>query len=109
MMYGNVCMTGSCYEHPGQEFEALAGDRYQILFIMTTPPEARYSLIIPAYNEEYRITPLFDAIDNFNGELIVVCDGGDSNGRYRGSDRHARQDLTIRCLRLTTGWEKVEE
>ena len=44
---------------------------------MTTPPEARYSLIIPAYNEEHRIAPLFDAISGFEGELIVVCDGQD--------------------------------
>jgi len=67
---------------------------------MTTPPEARYSLIIPAYNEEYRITPLFDAIDNFDGELIVVCDGGDSTADIVDQIATARQDLTIRCLRF---------
>jgi glycosyltransferase involved in cell wall biosynthesis len=67
---------------------------------MTTPPEARYSLIIPAYNEEHRITPLFDAIGRFDGELIVVCDGGDSTADIVDRIAARRQDLTIRCLRF---------
>jgi len=67
---------------------------------MTTPPEARYSLIIPAYNEEHRITPLFDAIDMFDGEIIVVCDGRDSTADIVDHIAERRQDLTIRCLRF---------
>ncbi len=67
---------------------------------MTPSPEARYSLIIPAYNEEYRITPLFDAIHGFEGELIVVCDGGDSTADIVERIAARRQDLTIRCLRF---------
>jgi len=67
---------------------------------MTTPPEARYSLIIPAYNEEHRITPLFDAIDRFDGEIIVVCDGRDSTADIVDHIAERRQDLTIRCLRF---------
>ena len=67
---------------------------------MTTPPEAQYSLIIPAYNEEYRITPLFDAIYGFDGELIVVCDGGDNTANIVDQVAARRQDLTIRCLRF---------
>jgi len=67
---------------------------------MTTPPEARYSLIIPAYNEEHRITPLFDAMDRFDGELIVVCDGRDSTADIVDNIAARRQDLTIRCLRF---------
>lgn len=67
---------------------------------MTTPPEARYSLIIPAYNEEHRITPLFDAINRFDGELIVVCDGGDSTAEIVDQIAARRQDLIIRCLRF---------
>jgi len=67
---------------------------------MTTTPEARYSLIIPAYNEEHRITPFFDAIDGFEGELIVVCDGGDSTADIVDRIAKQRQDLTIRCLRF---------
>ena len=67
---------------------------------MNTTPEARYSLIIPAYNEEHRITPLFDAISRFDGELIVVCDGGDSTADLVDRIAAQRQDLTIRCLRF---------
>jgi dolichol-phosphate mannosyltransferase len=67
---------------------------------MTTTPEAPYSLIIPAYNEEHRITPLFDAIRSFEGELIVVCDGGDSTADIVDRIAVQRQDLTIRCLRF---------
>ena len=67
---------------------------------MTTPPEAQYSLIIPAYNEEHRISPLFDAIDRFDGEIIVVCDGKDSTADIVDRIAAQRQDLTIRCLRF---------
>jgi dolichol-phosphate mannosyltransferase len=67
---------------------------------MTTTPEARYSLIIPAYNEEHRITPLFDAIAMFDGEFIVVCDGGDRTADIVNRIAAQRQDLTIRCLRF---------
>jgi dolichol-phosphate mannosyltransferase len=67
---------------------------------MTTTPEARYSLIIPAYNEEHRITPLFDAIAGFDGEFIVVCDGGDRTADIVDRIAAQRQDLTIRCLRF---------
>jgi dolichol-phosphate mannosyltransferase len=67
---------------------------------MTTTPEARYSLIIPAYNEEHRITPLFDAIAGFDGEFIVVCDGGDRTADIVDRIAAQRLDLTIRCLRF---------
>ena len=67
---------------------------------MTTPPEARYSLIIPAYNEEHRIAPLFDAISGFEGELIVVCDGQDGPPDLVDRIAEQRKDLTIRCLRF---------
>ncbi|MGB9176615.1 MAG: glycosyltransferase, partial [Methanoregula sp.] len=48
---------------------------------MNTAPEIPYRLVIPAYNEENRIRPLFDAISRFDGELIVVCDGTDGTAR----------------------------
>jgi dolichol-phosphate mannosyltransferase len=67
---------------------------------MTIAPEAQYSLIIPAYNEEHRITPLFAAIGSFDGELIVVCDGGDNTADIVDRIAERRQDLTIRCLRF---------
>jgi dolichol-phosphate mannosyltransferase len=67
---------------------------------MTTKPEARYSLVIPAYNEEQRIIPLFDAIHGFDGELIVVCDGKDGTADLVDRIASARPDLNIRCLRF---------
>jgi dolichol-phosphate mannosyltransferase len=67
---------------------------------MTAMPEEKYSLVIPAYNEEDRITPLFDAIVGFEGELIVVCDGTDGTADVVDRISALRQDLTIRCLRF---------
>ncbi len=67
---------------------------------MTTMPNEKYSLVIPAYNEEERITPLFDAITGFEGELIVVCDGSDGTADLVDRIATLRQDLNIRCLRF---------
>jgi len=67
---------------------------------MTSKPETRYSLVIPAYNEEHRIIPLFDAIYAFDGELIVICDGVDGTADIVDQIATRRQDLTIRCLRF---------
>lgn len=65
---------------------------------MSQPPELRYSLIIPAYNEEFRIARVFEPIDRFDGELIVVCDGNDRTPEVVSGISAARPDLTIRCL-----------
>ncbi|MFA6332599.1 MAG: dolichyl-phosphate beta-glucosyltransferase [Methanoregula sp.] len=67
---------------------------------MTTAPEIPYSLVIPAYNEESRITPLLEGIGRFDGELIVVCDGTDRTADVVGTIAAGRPDLTIRCLRF---------
>jgi dolichol-phosphate mannosyltransferase len=67
---------------------------------MTAPSEVRYSLVIPAYNEEHRIIPLFEAIRDFEGELIVVCDGTDRTADVVDQIAVARNDLLIRCLRF---------
>ncbi|MDD4482779.1 MAG: glycosyltransferase family 2 protein [Methanoregula sp.] len=67
---------------------------------MTTPPTPRYSLVIPAYNEEKRIAGLFDAITSFDGELIVVCDGNDHTADVVDKIAEKRPDLAIRCLRF---------
>jgi len=67
---------------------------------MTSRPETQYSLVIPAYNEESRIKPLFDAITSFDGELIVVCDGEDGTADIVNRIAASRQDLNIRCLRF---------
>ena len=67
---------------------------------MTKTPDEKYSLVIPAYNEEDRIMPLFDTIAGFDGELIVVCDGDDGTADVVDRIAARRQDLTIRCLRF---------
>jgi len=67
---------------------------------MTTSPTPRYSLVIPAYNEENRIAGLFDAITAFDGELIVVCDGNDRTADVVDEIAKTRPDLFIRCLRF---------
>jgi dolichol-phosphate mannosyltransferase len=68
---------------------------------MTTPLyDTTCSIVIPAYNEEHRISPFFDAIDQFDGELIVVCDGNDATADMVDSIADRRKDLTIRCLRF---------
>lgn len=65
---------------------------------MNTAHEIPYSLVIPAYNEENRIRPLFDAIRCFEGELIVVCDGTDGTAQVVEAIARTRTDLRIRCL-----------
>jgi glycosyltransferase involved in cell wall biosynthesis len=67
---------------------------------MTALPGRHLSLVIPAYNEEKRITRLFDAIAGFDGELIVVCDGTDRTADVVESIAARRTDLAIRCLRF---------
>lgn len=65
---------------------------------MTPGPAFRYSLVIPAYNEESRITPLLESIREFDGELIVVCDGTDRTAEIVRELAARRTDLAIRCL-----------
>jgi dolichol-phosphate mannosyltransferase len=65
---------------------------------MNAEPDIPYSLVIPAYNEENRIRPLFDAIAGFDGELIVVCDGTDGTAQVIEEIQRTRPELTIRCL-----------
>jgi glycosyltransferase involved in cell wall biosynthesis len=65
---------------------------------MTSAKKIPCSLVIPAFNEEKRIRPLFDAIRVFDGELIVVCDGTDGTARVVEEISRSRPDLAIRCL-----------
>ncbi|MCK9580116.1 MAG: glycosyltransferase family 2 protein [Methanoregula sp.] len=67
---------------------------------MTTASIPPLSLIIPAYNEENRISLFFDSIARFDGELIVVCDGTDRTAEIVEGIASRRTDLTIRCLRF---------
>ena len=50
---------------------------------MTEQSVPNRSLVIPAYNEENRITHFIDSIHAFDGELIVVCDGTDRTADHR--------------------------
>ena len=67
---------------------------------MTPTRNEKCSLVIPAYNEEERITPLFDAITGFKGELIVVCDGTDRTADIVDRIASLSKDLNIHCLRF---------
>jgi dolichol-phosphate mannosyltransferase len=67
---------------------------------MTPPSEVPFSLVIPAYNEEHRIVSLFEDIRDFDGELIVVCDGTDGTADVVDRITTNRKDLAIRCLRF---------
>ncbi|HNX17449.1 MAG TPA: glycosyltransferase family 2 protein [Methanoregula sp.] len=67
---------------------------------MTTDPAIRYSLVIPAYNEEKRIFGLIESISRFDGELIFVCDGNDHTADVVEEIAKSRPRLTIRCLRF---------
>jgi glycosyltransferase involved in cell wall biosynthesis len=67
---------------------------------MTTTAVPPRSLVIPAYNEENRITLFFDSIAGFDGELIVVCDGTDGTAGIVEKIAARRPDLQIRCLRF---------
>ena len=70
---------------------------------MSPAPAPRYSLVIPAYNEEKRIAYLFESITQFDGELIVVCDGSDRTADVVETIAKNRPSLSIRCLRFSTG------
>jgi dolichol-phosphate mannosyltransferase len=67
---------------------------------MTTTAVPPRSLVIPAYNEENRISLFFDSIVGFDGELIVVCDGTDRTAEIVDTITSRRTDLAIRCLRF---------
>ena len=67
---------------------------------MTTETGIPCSLVIPAYNEEFRIMPLLEGITRFDGELIVVCDGTDGTADVVEGVAARRGDPRIRCLRF---------
>ncbi len=56
------------------------------------------SLVIPAYNEEQRISFFLEDAGNFGGTLIFVCDGDDKTTDIimHFSDEHP--DIDIKCL-----------
>ncbi len=58
--------------------------------------EKECSLIIPAYNEEERISSLLNDLLGFDGEIIIISDGTDSTtsiiSRFTGE--HPNRDIT---------------
>lgn len=68
---------------------------------MSPAQNPRYSLVIPAYNEEKRIPFLFGEIRHFDGELLVVCDGTDHTADVVTRIAQERPDLVVRCLNFS--------
>lgn len=62
----------------------------------TLPP---YTLIIPAYNEEDRIARLLSQIGDAKGEILFVCEGGDSTPDRVAEFSRCHPDVCIRCDR----------
>ena len=59
----------------------------------------RYSLIIPAYNEEERIGPVLDGMRETSIEYIFVCEGSDRTAEIVEEFSGHHPEFTIRCLR----------
>ena len=72
----------------------------KLLPAMSPAPVIPYSLVIPAYNEEKRIAGLFESITQFDGELIVVCDGTDRTADVVERPLQQPPGPFIRCLRF---------
>jgi glycosyltransferase involved in cell wall biosynthesis len=58
----------------------------------------KYSIIIPAYNEENRIGRLLKALSDPEAEFIFVCDGSDRTPEVIRGFADSHPDLTVRCL-----------
>ncbi len=58
----------------------------------------KYSIVIPAYNEEKRIGRLLESLSDPQAELIFVCDGTDRTPEVIQQFSSAHPDLTVRCL-----------
>ncbi len=56
------------------------------------------SIVIPAYNESARITPLLSELKDSAIEFIFVCDGWDNTDDIIEEYKKNHPDLTIRCL-----------
>ncbi len=56
------------------------------------------TLVIPAYNEEGRISALLEKMGDFGGKIIFVCDGDDRTAEYISDFSERHPDSSIRCL-----------
>ena len=74
---------------------------------MNALPDIRYSPVIPAYNEEERIRRVFDRIGDFEGGLVVVCDGDDCTPGVVDQISASRPGLNTRCLRFGHRMEEL--
>jgi dolichol-phosphate mannosyltransferase len=61
----------------------------------------RYSIVIPAYNEEKRIGQLLQSLSDPQAEFIFVCDGTDRTPEVIEKFSREHPDLTVRCLTYT--------
>ena len=58
----------------------------------------KYSIIIPAYNEENRIGRLLSNLTDTEAEFIFVCDGNDNTPDIINRFKEDNPLMTIRCL-----------
>nr|WP_319539258.1 glycosyltransferase family 2 protein [uncultured Methanospirillum sp.] len=61
----------------------------------------RYSIIIPAYNEEKRIGKLLQSLSDPQAEFIFVCDGTDRTPEVIQEFSSMHPGLTVRCLKYS--------
>jgi glycosyltransferase involved in cell wall biosynthesis len=57
-----------------------------------------YTIIIPAYNEENRISSLLESLSGANGAFLVVCDGNDRTPEIVSRFAGAHPGLSLSCL-----------
>lgn len=61
----------------------------------------KYSIIIPAYNEEKRIGRLLNGLSDLQAELIFVCDGTDQTPSVVQEFSKNHPEMNVRCLTYT--------
>ena len=81
-----------------------------------------YSIVIPVYNEEENIAPLYEKIasvmKNMGEYEIIFIDDGSTDGTFKKIKKLNEKDGTVRCIRfrrnfgktaaLTAGFERAE-
>ncbi|MFH0967551.1 MAG: glycosyltransferase, partial [Methanobacteriota archaeon] len=58
----------------------------------------KYSIIIPAYNEEDRVGRLLSELSDIEAEFIFVCDGTDNTPDLINTFSHEYPAMSVRCL-----------
>lgn len=75
-----------------------AEDDYRI-YNMNQVSEQDCSIIVPAYNEEKRISFFLENLNGFSGRLIFVCDGTDNTPSIIEKISIQNPEYNIRCIR----------